>query len=108
MFDSGIKRGDYVLATKFHDGDPCDPFVVGFFTEMYRDRFIVVDGEGKSFRAVGFRRCEKISTRVGNALVAAMPLIGDVVGPSVWYWRYHPGALDRIRTMGTKGEENAV
>jgi hypothetical protein len=98
-----ISQGDYVLATKYHDGDPRDPFVVGFFIEVYRDRFIVADSEGKSFRITGFRRCEKISGRVGNALVAAMSVIGNVVGPSVWYWRYHPDALDRLRAM--KGGE---
>ena len=26
-----LAQGDYVLATKYRDGDPCDHFVVGFF-----------------------------------------------------------------------------
>jgi len=29
-----IKKGDYVLATKYSDGDPKDHFAVGFFDKM--------------------------------------------------------------------------
>ena len=90
--------GDYVLATKYNDGDPMDHFCVGFFRGMLGDRFLVEDNNGQLFRASGFRRCEKISQHVGNALVAAMTLIGDVPGASLWYWRYHPCALDELRT----------
>ena len=96
-------RGDYVLATKYADGDPCDHFYVGFFREMLvdrygktTDRYLVDDGKGQLARANGFRRCERISQRVGTALCAAMPIIGDVRGKSVWYWRRHVRALEQL------------
>ena len=88
-----IVCGDYVLATKWSDGDPCDHFVVGFFREMLDNRYLVENAKGQLFRVGGFRRCERISTHVGNVLVAAMSMIGDVRGRSVWYWRYHPTQL---------------
>jgi hypothetical protein len=91
-----LVRGDYVLATKYADGDPCDHFHVGFFREMLGDRFLVDDGKGQLARANGFRRCERISARVGHALCAAMPIIGDRSGKSVWYWRHHVGALEQL------------
>jgi len=87
--------GDYVLATKFADGDPCDHFCVGFVSEFYRDRCIVVDSEGSEFRRNGFRRAETITREEGRQLVGMMPEIGDVRGPSLW-WH-----LAKIR-----GEEN--
>lgn len=101
-----LVRGDYVLATKFFDGDPCDHFFVGFFREMLcGDRYLVEDGNGRLARASGFRRCERISERVGRALVAAMPFIGDRPGRSVWWWRRNLKALERIAAAQDGGEE---
>ena len=57
-----LKLGTYVLATKWNDGDPCDHFCVGTFRgTTTANRYLVEDGEGKLFRANGFRRCEKIN-----------------------------------------------
>jgi hypothetical protein len=89
-----LRDGDYVLATKWSDGDPCDHFVIGYFKEMLDDRFLVEDGDGNLFRANGFRRCERISKRVGHALVKAFPLISDKPGRSLWYWRRHIKTLE--------------
>lgn len=94
--------GDYVLATKYTDGDPCDHFYVGFFRGMLRDRYLVDDGNGRLARANGFRRCERISQRVGTALCAAMPIIGNVPGRSVWWWRRHVKAMEAL----VAGNEN--
>jgi len=91
-----IIPGDYVLATKFDDGDPCDRFAVGFFREMLSDNYLVEDKNGQLFSRNGFSRCEKICQRVGNTLVAAMPFIGDRQGKSLWWWRRHVGELDCI------------
>jgi hypothetical protein len=88
--------GDYVLATKYSDGDPCDHFYVGFFKGMLGARYLVADGNGQIARANGFRRCERISKRVGDALCAAMPFIGDHPGRSVWWWCRHIGQLERL------------
>ncbi len=64
-----FKQGDYVLTSKFEDGDPADQWAVGFFDSMLNERYIVVDGDGTKFRCSGFRRCEKIPTEVGEWLL---------------------------------------
>jgi len=92
-----LVRGDYVLATKFSDGDPCDHFFVGFFRKMSNcGRYLVEDNEGKLPRSQGFGRCERISERVGRALCAIMPIIGDVRGRNVWWWRRHVKEMEMM------------
>ena len=97
-----LKKGDYVLATKYRDGDSHDHFAVGFFDGMLIDnngkitgRYLVVDEDGVKFRAGGFRRCEKISKDIGNLLVLGIPLVEQGCA-SVWYWRYHPQQLKEL------------
>jgi hypothetical protein len=81
-----LRQGDYVLATKFADGDPCDHFCVGFVTRVAEldGRIFVGDGKCVSFRANGFRRAEVISPEEGAAIVEAMPTFADKKGPSLW------------------------
>lgn len=97
--------GDYVLATKYHDGDPCDHFFVGFVSEVSRKpngvRFMIVDSEGRNQRANGFRRAERITEEEGRELIAMFPEIGDKPGPSLW------DHLERIR-MEKMSEEPTV
>ena len=73
--------GDYVLATKYQDGDPCD-HLMGY--DMKKGRYIVVDGDGKIFRSNGFRRAEKITMEEGHKIVEMIPVIGDIPGLSLW------------------------
>lgn len=81
-----MNKGDYVLATKWHDGDPGDQWAVGFFDRVLReDRFIVVDSKGRSFRANGFRRIKKISAERGAWLLAHTQEI-EMSGRSLWGW----------------------
>lgn len=87
-----MKKGTYCLATKWHDGDPLDHWYVGWFRCMLGDRYEVEDADGNLVRGNGFRRCDKISPRVGCALVSNTAHI-QIAGMSVWYWRYHPGQL---------------
>jgi hypothetical protein len=82
-----LQIGDYVLATKWSDGDPCDPFCVGFVageTGHTPPRILVQDGQGALFRAGGFRRAEKITQREGEALLALFPQISNISGLSLW------------------------
>lgn len=66
----GIKKGDYVLATKYSDGDPGDWWAVGFYDgPLHGDRHKVVDSEGKSLRHSGFRRVGKITPEFGEWLL---------------------------------------
>ena len=64
-----LAEGDYVLATKYDDGDPGDHWAVGFFDSMLGDRYMIVDGNGDQFRGNGFRRCEKITSEQGEWMV---------------------------------------
>lgn len=66
--------GDYVLATKYSDGDPGDHWAVGFFAGVTAGRYDppryeVVDSNGISFRGNGFRRVKKIKPDVGEFLL---------------------------------------
>jgi hypothetical protein len=79
--------GDYVLATKYGDGDPGDHFAVGYYAGRtpLNDRHLVVHGEGIPFRANGFRRVKKISAGRGSWLVEHFPEI-ERSSHSVWWW----------------------
>lgn len=83
------KIGDYVLATKWRDGSSKDHFCVGFLDKILKyssgDRFIVVDKHGQPFRANGFRRVEKVSTKRGNWIVLHLKEIEES-SKSVWWW----------------------
>jgi len=100
-----MNKGDYVLATKYHDGCPRDHFVVGFYDGRLKDRngketdrHMVIDADGRQFRANGFRRCEKISAEIGALIVDAIPLL-EMGHASIWYWRYHPAHIKRLLTL---------
>jgi len=99
MNSNSPQIGDYVLATKYEDGDPCDHFFVGFVSGFTaHGRFLIADSEGRNQRANGFRRAEVITTEEGRRLVEMIPEIGDTPGPSLW-WH-----LDNIRDKGGAGE----
>lgn len=95
-----LKKGDYVLATKYSDGDPGDQWAVGFYNgilpKLGGDRHLVVDGEGRQFRRNGFRRVEKISHARGEFIVAHQAEIDASVPSyrlrgkgclSLWGWK---------------------
>lgn len=92
-----LRFDDYVLATKYHDGDPCDQFAIGWFVRVNEaGRYLVCDNDGKLFRASGFRRCARISERVGKLLVKIAPIISDKPGYSLWHWRRHIKAMEAL------------
>lgn len=86
---AGLGRGDYVLATKYTDGDPQDHWAVGFFTGMLPkgsgDRFMVADADGNQFRGNGFRRVKKISADRGSWLLEHKAEI-ELGTRSLWWW----------------------
>ncbi len=93
----GLKIGCYVVATKYADGDPGDQFCVGFYNGSYdhhgSTRHLVVDGDGKNFRANGFRRIAKIPQRRGEWIVAHLKHIEKMKDRfSVWHWVRAPWA----------------
>lgn len=85
------KRGDYVVATKYADGDPGDQFCIGFYEGNYdhygKTRHLVVDGDGKQFRSNGFRRVARIGSRRGSWIVKHLAHIEAAKDRfSVWHW----------------------
>lgn len=101
--NEALKQGDYVIATKYHDGDPQDHWAVGFYNGEMRQvarrpgmecvltglspRYDVVDAQGVSFRANGFRRVEKISHELGHWFVHNVSLV-EHSGKSIWDFVY--------------------
>lgn len=84
----GVQPGDYVLATKYQDGDPRDHWVVGFYTGLtglhYNPpRFDVVNDQGEPFRNNGFRCIAGISKERGQWLLDHSKEIA-ASGKSVW------------------------
>lgn len=78
--------GDYVLATKYGDGDPYDHFYVGFVSGYTRHgRYLIMNNEGATQRLNGFCRVEKITADEGRKMVERMPEIVDKPGVSVWW-----------------------
>lgn len=64
-----MRIGEYVLATKFSDGDPQDQWCVGFYNRKLMERNLVIDNAGKNFRANGFRKIMRITQAEGKYLV---------------------------------------
>lgn len=67
------KPGDYVLATKWGDGDPGDPWAVGFYVGVDNGpepkRHLVKDSAGKLIRAGGYRRVGRVTPEIGKWLL---------------------------------------
>lgn len=71
-----LTKGDYVLATKYEDGDPGDPWAVGFYLEpgppsLDKPRFRVSHADGSIiYGPNGFRRIRRqLRGDVGDWLV---------------------------------------
>lgn len=80
-----IDKGTYVLATKWHDGDPLDHWCVGFYDGQRNGRHFVVDGDANQMRGNGFRRVDRISAARGKWLLANSRQI-EQSGRSMRYW----------------------
>lgn len=98
-FDAeGFAPGDYVLATKYNDGDPGDHYCTGFYVGSFGDRHLVADSNGGLYRYNGFRRIEHVTPEEGTWMVEHFKDFSfsktmedefgnDVlVGWSVWDW----------------------
>lgn len=82
-----MNKGDYVMATKWSDGDPQDHWCVGFYeyTNEETGKHFIVDSEGVPFRHTGFHRMQKISQKRGKWLLDNSELI-EYSGKSMWHW----------------------
>jgi hypothetical protein len=72
--------GDYVLATKYSDGDPGDPWALGFYAGeldmgitrhdiKVEPRYLVNDSSGATIRGNGYRRVARVRKDVGAWLL---------------------------------------
>lgn len=77
---------DYVLGTKYSDGDPQDPWYVGFYNSTTKNRFILINELRKNIRPSGFRRAEKISKIRGEFILNNKKNIENN-NRSLWYWK---------------------
>lgn len=68
--DQKLSPGDYVLGTKYSDGEAWDPWIVGFYKGQCGDgRHQIADSFGNTGRIV-YRRVENITADQGNYLLA--------------------------------------
>lgn len=101
------EMGDYVLATKYSDGDPGDPWALGFYAgelgvgndrEQIKvaPRHLVNDSNGSSIRPGGYRRVARIRKDVGAWLlnVAAKQLELSPPGTVNLWTMLTPAAFD--------------
>lgn len=109
-----LEKGAYVLATKYADGDPGDPWAVGYYLGTAPDgRHYVGDSEGKSFYRNGYRKVRAgLDEDVGHWLVTYCKELEKSPPGSVNLWtmltdqafNIMPDA-PTVNTMGTVGEE---
>jgi hypothetical protein len=80
-------EGEYVLATKWNDGDPGDAWAVGFYDCERDGRHFVKDGNGNNIRAGGYRRVARITAEYGNWLLGmAAPILEKSPPGTVSLW----------------------
>jgi len=90
-----LKKGDYVVATKWQDGDPGDHFCIGIYDGFYdhygETRHLIVDRNGNNFRKNGFRRVARVGVRRGEWMVRHLSYIEAMKDRfRVWHWYRAP------------------
>ena len=75
--------GDYVLGTKYSDGDPGDPWAVGIYAGMKDGRHVVTHHDGTPIYAKGFRRVGKITHEQGRDMLKVSRGL-EGAGGSLW------------------------
>lgn len=80
------KIGDYVLATTWDDGDPRDPWAIGFYAGLTpHDKHIVLDSTGASCRESGYGRVGRITPELGKWLLENRVLL-ESAPPKIKLW----------------------
>jgi hypothetical protein len=96
-------KGDYVLATKYSDGDPGDHWCVGFYDSYLQfdkeTRHKVVDAEGNSFRASGFKRVAKIDRDLGAWLLKNAAELEHAPLGTIRLWDVFEGRRKHLEEM---------
>lgn len=86
-----VNTGDYVIGTLYSDGEPKDPWYIGFYVSSRVrgavTKYLVADEHGNLFRSDGFRRIKKISRSEGNFLLANKERIEQSGRTLYWHLR---------------------
>ena len=91
-----VSVGDYVIASKYGDADPGDPWAVGFLNEIKGDRYFIGDKEVHSFRSGGYRHCKRIPSYIGHWLLQNAKVLEN--SP--------PGSVDLFKMIDTERNKN--
>lgn len=81
-----LKIGEYVLATKYSDGDPGDAWAVGFYDGERDGRHFVLDNDGKQIRRNGYRAVGRVTPDVGRWLLDSASVLERSPAGSVNLW----------------------
>jgi hypothetical protein len=85
-FDAPLSKGDYVLATKYEDGDPHDGWCVGFYECPVKHRHRIINNSGQVIgRWNGFEGVVKISRNAGQWILDHQNEIQSG-SDSLWVW----------------------
>ena len=105
-------RGDYVFATKYHDGDPGDPWAVGFYDKQEDERHFVIRADGSP---IGRYRCvRRIRPDVGRWLIEVAAKVLEASPPgsvNLWTmltWRGDDADCCSVGAAGTPEGDNAA
>lgn len=106
-----IQKGEYVLATKYNDGDPGDNWAVGFYLGSFehfgQTRHMIGDKDGNSFRHNGFRRVGKIDQDFGEWLLSVSKELERSPPGTVNLWAMQEGT-NRVIDDSKKPEINGL
>ena len=97
--------GDYVLATKWNDGDSRDHWFVGYFIKKEGDRYFVGDKDGNLARFNGFRKCKKIHPAIGAYLVKNTLAISSI---KINLWEYVNSSIHDVAIEIWEDEHSEV
>lgn len=85
--------GDYVLGTKYADGDSGDPWAIGFLSAVHctpiGQRYIVSHADGTPIRPGGYRHVRRISFERGKWLLENSRMIEES-GRCLGFWLRWP------------------
>lgn len=97
-----LEVGDYVLASKYRDGDPNDPWFVGFIKQIIRcedyDKYKIADEDGNLLYSSMLARAERIGKANGHQLVRCKKYIKES-NKSVYYWKNNTKELTILGDM---------
>ena len=93
--------GEYCLATKYSDGDPGDPWGLGFYDGERGGRHYIKDNNGNQIRGNGYRKVGRVRKDVGHWLLhtAAKALEASPPGTVNLWW------MLTVKAHYEKGEE---